>query len=292
MNRPVRPQHLVERAAARLLSEIEYPPVSPGSPVSPSSAIRARHSGGTAEAESRPEIPMRSLSRAGMIELTRRSRALEEFRVAVSRLMQNIRDDDGGLGHANVTLVTSARPGEGKSFCSLNLAAALSRETTETVLLIDGDAKLTSLSYQLGLEGAAGLMDMAAQPALRPDATLHRTALHNLMVLPIGNAARVAQNAIDRRPIAAVIEDVVRRFPRHLVLIDAPPCLATSDATALAALARRVVLVVEAGSTHRNEVRAALDLLHACDNIMLLLNKADAAANHGFGGENYHGAYY
>jgi receptor protein-tyrosine kinase len=53
----------------------------------------------------------------------------------------------------NIVLVTSAIPGEGKTFNALNLALSIARERDLEVLLVDGDVAQPSLSASVGLEG-------------------------------------------------------------------------------------------------------------------------------------------
>ena len=89
-----------------------------------------------------------------------------------------------------------------------------------------------------------------------------------------------------------MVERLARQFRDHLIILDASPCLATSDPTVLAPLVRQIVMVVEAGRTHRAELLAALDMLKGCPNIALLLNKASLGTPHTFGAYHYQGKYY
>ena len=77
-------------------------------------------------------------------------------------------------------------------------------------------------------------------------------------------------------------------MPHHIIVLDAPPALATSDANALAPVVGQVVLVVQAEETPRDEVEAALDVVEACPSLHLLLNQTRFTANDSFGA---YGAY-
>ena len=77
--------------------------------------------------------------------------------------------------------------------------------------------------------------------------------------------------------------DWLRLLLEELFVIDAPPCLSSSDPAALAAVAGQVLLVVEAEKTRRGEIEAALDLIDACPNIKLLLNKIRLTTRDTFG---------
>ena len=69
----------------------------------------------------------------------------------------------------NVVLVTSALPGEGKTFTSLNLALSIVRDREMRVVLVDGDVARPGLTPALGLEGRPGLND-----ALEDDEPRHQ----------------------------------------------------------------------------------------------------------------------
>ena len=52
-------------------------------------------------------------------------------------------------------MVTSARPGEGKSFTAVNLAGSIARQGNNHVLLVDADSKRDSICYPHGAGGCA-----------------------------------------------------------------------------------------------------------------------------------------
>ena len=85
-------------------------------------------------------------------------------------------------------------------------------------------------------------------------------------------------------------EELTQRLPDHYLIIDTPPCMASSDAAALAPLVGQIVFVVEANNTQQGEIQAALSTLSTCPRISLLLNKSDSLATEHFGsyGYNYH----
>ena len=75
-----------------------------------------------------------------------------------------------------------------------------------------------------------------------------------------------------------------RRDGNRVVLLDAAPCLSTSDPAALAPVVGQILMVVQAERTQREEVESALELLQACPSIMLVLNRAHPWNRHTFGG--------
>jgi len=95
-----------------------------------------------------PPLDMASLEKAGMVVGHKvRTRISEEFRITVGHILRSMHSNySPGRGAPNVLMVTSARPGEGKSFSSLNLAGSIAQHTQREVLLVDVDAKQRSIS--------------------------------------------------------------------------------------------------------------------------------------------------
>ena len=108
-------------------------------------------------------VSLADLERAGlMVARTNRTRTTEEYRIVIGRVLRALHE---GLGEnllpssdscPNVVMVTSARPGEGKSFTSLNLGGSIAQNAGENVLIVDVDAKNNSLSDLLGLSNRKG----------------------------------------------------------------------------------------------------------------------------------------
>ena len=116
----------------------------------------------------RPVIEAALLERAGMVPWSRaRSRVSEEIRLLQSQLLRSaFAPADGRQTPLNLVMVTSARPGEGKSFAALNIGGGIARQQDREVLLVDADGKPDSLGQKLGLAGAPGLLDLITDPGL------------------------------------------------------------------------------------------------------------------------------
>ena len=239
-----------------------------------------------------PDISLDALEQAGMVVArTARTRISEEYRIVVGRVLRALRTEPEGGGIHNLVLVTSARPGEGKSFSSLNLAGSIAQHGTDKVLLIDLDAKQVPLSAQLGVSDRIGLHDLIVNPALRQEDAILSTAIPNLQFMPVGTRVTEAMETTGVRPMPPTIARIARRFPKHIIILDAPPCLSTSDPHTIAPHVGQVVMVVEAERTQRTEVEAAIDLVRVCPTITILLNKVKLTTSHTFGAYDYYGSY-
>ncbi len=260
-------------------------------PAAADDVTQAAHTNPQAETIAPPMISLEALERAGMVVArTARTRISEEYRIVIGRILRALRAEEGGGAH-NVLMVTSARPNEGKSFSALNLAGSIAQHGTDKVLLVDLDAKLKPMTAQLGMQDRIGLHDMILNPALRLEDLILSTAVTNLSFLPVGTRAGETVDSTRVRPIPPTITRIARRFPKHLIVLDAPPCLSTSDPHTLAPHVGQVVMVVEAERTQRTEVEAAIDLVRVCPSITILLNKVRLTTSHTFGAYDYYGSY-
>jgi receptor protein-tyrosine kinase len=221
-----------------------------------------------------------------------RSRLSEEIAViqhAVLRTVKATPSVDGRCGR--MVMIASARPGEGKTFTALNLAAAIAGSGARPVVLVDADGKHLSISRLLGHADSPGLRMLAAEPTRAPQTLLVPTAVPRLSFLPYGPHPTGQPAAAPGQMMAAGLARLAAALPDHILVLDTPPCLSTSDASILAPIVGQVVMVVEAERTQRAEVEAALDLVDACPNLQLLLNRAVLTANDTFGAYGGYDAY-
>ena len=231
-------------------------------------------------------ISLSELQRIGLVIADNsRSRISEEYRIIADRLRRNAASADRMI--RSLVMVTSARPGEGKSFTALNLAASIARSRAGRALLVDADIGPNALSLQLGLKDRPGLHDLISDAKLRPDSFVLETELPGFQILPLGHPARVRNGTL---PYGPALERLTRRYVDSVIVLDTPPALSTGDAHAIAPHVAQVVLVVEAQRTQRSEVEAAFDLVRACPSVSAMLNKTRLSASHTFGSRDGH--YY
>ena len=184
-------------------------------------------------------------------------------------------------------VVTSAVPGEGKTFTAFNLALSLAREPDFEVLLVDADIPKSDVTHTLGLDECPGLMDVLVDDWRRPAEAILRTDVPNLMVLPAGKRHPLAAELFGGRRMGYVLEELAASPRQRLLVFDSSPLLATPESRVLASQMGQVVVVVSAGHTGRHEVKAALDGLGGSQYVGLILNKSRLLAT-----ENPYYGYY
>ena len=198
----------------------------------------------------------------------------EEFRLVKRQLLitrERILTTDTP-DKARSVLVCSAKPGDGKTFCAVNLALSVAAERDTEVLLIDADFAKPDVLRQLGLEDSPGLLDALADPGLDPETLVIETDVPHLSVLPAGGKTAQDTELLASARTRAVIARLLAANPRRLLIFDSPPALAASPAAVLAMLVGQVMLVVRADRTPENELRDSVALLDGCEHIALVLN--------------------
>ena len=198
------------------------------------------------------------------------SALLEEFRIVKRKLLGAA--NERGTAKSRRVLICSPHPGEGKTFCAVNLAIAMANERDSEVLLVDADFAKPSILSTLGLPKGAGFMDVLANPELKPEELAMGTDIHGLWVLPAGNMTNADSEYLASGRTAEVLDRLTMGAPNRIVIFDSPPALAASPAAELAKHVGQAVLVARADSTGQSALEDAVELLSACEDIKLLLN--------------------
>lgn len=203
-----------------------------------------------------------------------RSQLADEFRVIKRPLLNLIRGRSGEqVERAQLLMVTSALPGEGKTFTSVNLAISLAMEMDNTVLLVDADVSRPSVLSRLGLPMAPGLLDLLTDPSLAVSDVLLRTNIEKLVLLPAGKSHSHATELLASDAMARLVDELANRYPDRILVFDAPPLLPSPESRVLATHMGQVIMVVAAAQTQQRAVEQALAALDACPVVHPLLNK-------------------
>lgn len=281
--------NLIEEAARRL-QQLEQagiklaepaaaarPPSRPAAPLPPAAPGKVR------------TIDFARLQEAGFITpLVKESKLVHEFRIVKRPLIQNAMGKGAApLPNGNLIMVTSALPGEGKSFVSLNLAMSIAMEVDCRVLLIDADVVRPTVPKLLGLQREKGLMDVLTDPALDFGDVLLRTNVERLSLVLAGQPHPDAHELLASEGMSRLLHEMASRYPDRIIIFDSPPLLATSESRILASRMGQVVMVVEAERTTHGTLEAALATVEACPVVLTLLNKtaqSEAGSYYGYYG--------
>ncbi|NML18978.1 XrtA-associated tyrosine autokinase [Azohydromonas caseinilytica] len=220
-------------------------------------------------------LDIERLEQAGVLVATRsRSTMAEEFRHIKRPLLANARKLPRTAGDRSpLIMVTSALPGEGKTFCSINLAVSLAIEVDMSVLLVDADVVRCSLMRTLGLQPRKGLLDVLTDSTLDLSDVLLKTNVPKLSVLPAGTGNVRSTELLASDAMDQLLGELASRYPDRLVVFDTTPLLLTSEAKVLASRMGQVVVVVEESKTPYPLLEQAFAAVEDCLVVMSILNK-------------------
>lgn len=212
---------------------------------------------------------------------------VEQYRVLKRPLIVNaFNKGPDRVENSNSIMVTSSLEGEGKTYTSFNLAISMAMERDYTVLLIDSDVIKASLSSLLGLRENLGLIDLLLNPDMELSDVIVSTDIPRLKILPAGKPNIHSTELLASEQMSRLSRELSNRYSDRIILYDAPPLLATSQAKVLLSLAGQVLLVVEAGGTPQDLVLESASQLDNDKIVGVVLNKS-RSTNAG-----YYGGYY
>jgi len=181
-----------------------------------------------------------------------------------------------------VVMVTSAVPGEGKTFTAANLALTLSELYRHQVLLIDADLRRPTVHTVFGIANERGLSDLLAVEGPMPLVKLGSC----LSLLTAGDSGGNPMKTLISARMRAFVKEARTMF--DWVVVDTAPVGLLSDAKLVASTVDLTLLVVLAGKTPYDVVQAAAASLGPEQIFGVVLNRVpEAALPH-----PYHEGYY
>ncbi len=208
--------------------------------------------------------------------------AAEKFQRLKTKIANEYKDS------AQVVVVTSAAPREGKSFVALNLALAFAGDPGRTVL-VDADLRRPTVHRLIQPEASLGLSEVL-RGRVGLEHALVRLKNTPLRVLPAGKPEANPVDLISSDACKELIATLREGFQR--VVIDTPPVVPFTDADALGASADGVILVVRAGSTPKTAFSQALAMITSARILGTVLNDVTfSVANYNHYHDYYHSYY-
>lgn len=155
-------------------------------------------------------------------------------------------------------LVTSPARDEDKSLTLANLAVTLAQSGRRTIL-VDCDLRRPRQHDLFGVAQAPGLTTLLLEASHLDEPPLTKTEVENLWLLPTGPLPPNPADLLGSRRMETLVASLKSRA--EMIVFDAPPVLAVTDAALLASKLDGVLLVVSAGQTKREHAQRAKDLL-------------------------------
>lgn len=207
-----------------------------------------------------------------------KSAAAEAFRTLRTNLQFS------SLDHPSRTLlITSSGPGEGKTTVAANLGVAFA-QAGKTVIVVGADMRKPTLHTVFGLDNRVGLSNVLTGHVKLENA-LRKTRQHGLLILPSGPIPPNPAELLGTQRMRDLIQELTHYA--DMVIFDAPPVLAVTDAGVLAQMVDGTLFVVSLGTTPREMAQSAVEQLQQVGARVL-----GAVANRLENGTGYYYYYY
>jgi capsular exopolysaccharide synthesis family protein len=195
---------------------------------------------------------------------------VEQFR----RLAATLHRAHGAKGLKSV-MVTSARPGDGKTLTAINLALVLAESYRYNVLLIDADLRRPSIPSVADLGGGSGLSEVLRASTQQKLALVPVSS--RLTLLPAGEPIANSIEALTSPRMRMIIDEANARY--DWVILDAPPIGAAADARVLTEMVGGTLFVIRAGQTPYADIQRGVDALGREHILGVVLNGVADAGN-------------
>lgn len=161
-----------------------------------------------------------------------------------------------------VIQVTSASEGDGKTTTLANLGVTLAN-ADQKVMLVCADLRRPRLHEFFGLQNTAGFTSVVFGDVPLFDALQRVKRVPNLYLLSSGPLAPNPSEVLNSQRARELLDALSAQF--DYVLVDCPPILPVTDAAVLSPYVDATIVVAKAGSTTRNEMARAVELLQQVD---------------------------
>jgi protein-tyrosine kinase len=204
-----------------------------------------------------------------------RSRPYTLLRTQLTKLM-----DAQGL---QMIGITSATPAAGKTFTSVNLAAALSKMEGRRVLLCDFDLRRGSMLDMFGIEVEHALNDYLKGTIDDCSSAIYGVNNHNLLILPTRSTMRDSSENLSSERFQRLIAQLQDLPDDFIVICDLPPVFANDDAMLCMQHLTAYLLVVDHGRTTARQVEESTNLLAPAVCLGTVLNRYHGGFGDDFG---------
>lgn len=241
---------------------------------------------------SQVEIDLAMLERHNFVSLSSQRRLInEEYRVIKRKLINNAFGAlSSTLRHPNLILVTSSRPGEGKTFSAINLALSIALEQDKTVLLVDSDVLRPNIAKTLQIKHHTGLTDYLLSTDVQVSDIILSTNIERLKIITAGRPHHLSTELLASERMLQLAQEFASRYPDRIVIFDAPPLLGVNETAVMAAMCGQAVVVVEENHSRLAEIEQAVALLPEDMAVGFVINKAHRNQGKGYGYGYYYGA--
>jgi len=184
-----------------------------------------------------------------------------------------------------IILVTSAFPGEGKTFVAANLAVTFAKGVNEHSLFVDCDFHHPDAHRMLGYSNRVGLQDYLSGK-MELSELLIRTKIDKLSLLTAGSPTPNPSELLSSTMMKEFFKEVKERYQDRYVVVDCAPSHIMAEVSVLANYVDSVIFVVMAHKTSKAVIRECIEKLGKEKIIGIVFNRHDRV------NETYYKKYY
>ena len=221
------------------------------------------------------KINKETLRKNKVFALFKEQRTTDEMERLRTQVLKKLRESGG-----NCLMVTSAHPGEGKTFTSINLGISIAKQLDKTVLLIDCDLRnpwrhhFDFSSDFFGLNVKKGLADYLLEN-IKIEEILINPGIEKLTLLPGGRPVANSSELLGSQKMEDLITELKTRYSEDRILIfDCPAMLACTDPLVFSHLMDGIILVVASERTNPEDIKRVVELLNDRPIFGTILNKS------------------
>jgi protein-tyrosine kinase len=197
--------------------------------------------------------------------------ALRAYKILRTRVLRRL---EANQWHSFA--VTGVTAGEGKTLTAINLAMAMAQDTNTWVALIDLDLQRPRVAEYLGLSnkrGERGLSDYLQGNASFEN-IVYSPEIERLAVIPNFSPVANSSETLTSPRMTELMQALEAETPRRVLIFDMPPVLAADDVLAFAPQIDGLLMVVAEGTTDRNSLRRAKEVLAEMNLLGVVLNRS------------------
>ncbi len=220
-------------------------------------------------------VDLKKLRNKKLVSLFQGIEGAEQIKTLRTQILSRLEEIGG-----NSIVVTSANPGEGKTFTSINLGISIAQELDRTVLLVDADLKQPLNGHFdfardfFCVDVACGLADYLTGKIDIPELLLN-PGIQKLTILPGGGPVANSTELLGSPRMEFLVNEMKNRYKDdRIIIFDTSSVLYCADAIELSKFVDGILLVVEEEKTTGNQLKRVLELLENRKVLGSVLNKS------------------
>lgn len=231
----------------------------------------------------------------GKIKIDNNLAVLNKPKSSVSEAFRGIRSSlqfmykKQGVSGAKTVLITSSVSGEGKTFCSINIASVFALSNKKAII-VGLDLRKPKIFGDFNIDNTFGVVNYLIDDAEISD-IIQKTKMENLNVITSGPIPPNPSELLMSERMEDLINNLKKEY--DYIILDSPPLGLVSDALELTKFADATIYMVRQNYTTKGMFTLINDKYKTGEikNVSFVLNFFEEKAHYGYGYGYGYGAY-